>query len=207
MRGFDVLDPGGDARARQNPTVPGRPERHGTEMAGLVVGSGGPAGLEGVAPGAALLPIRIAGWQPDASGGVSVYGRTDQLLAGVELAVDPNADGDAHDAARVALVGVVEPLAAFTDGPLATAVAGAGELGSLVVAAAGNDGPAGPSYGSVGAPGGAPAASRRRDRHATPEPDSARVASRGPALDRLRGAAARRHRRPGARSVRRTSSR
>jgi len=158
LPGLDVLDPGGDASARQNPTAPGRPERHGTEMAGLVVGSGGPAGLAGVAPGASLLPIRIAGWQPDTSGGVSIYGRTDQLLAGIELAVDPNEDGDAHDAARVALVGVVEPFAAFTDGPLAAAAAGASALDSLVIAAAGNDGPAGPAYGSVGGPGGAPAA-------------------------------------------------
>ena len=158
IQGFDVLDPGGDASARQNPTAPGRPERHGTEMAGLVAGSGGPDGLEGVAPGAALLPIRVAGWQPDTSGGVSVYGRTDQLLAGLELAVDPNEDGDAHDAARIALVGVVEPFAAFTDGPLAAAAAGASALDSLVVAPAGNDGPAGPAYGSIGGPGGAPAA-------------------------------------------------
>ena len=82
LPGLDVLDPGGDASARQNPTAPGRPERHGTEMAGLVVGTGGPVGLAGVAPGASLLPIRVAGWQPDTSGGVSVYGRTDQLLAG-----------------------------------------------------------------------------------------------------------------------------
>ena len=158
LRGLDVLDPGGNASARQNPTSPGRPERHGTEMAGLVAGSGGPAGLEGVAPGVALLPIRVAGWQPDTTGGVSVYGRTDQLLAGIELAVDPNEDGDAHDAARVQLVGVVEPFAAFTDGPLAAAAAGAAALDSLVVAPAGNDGPAGPAYGSVGGPGGAPAA-------------------------------------------------
>ena len=127
-------------------------------MAGLVVGSGGPDELEGVAPGASLLPIRVAGWQPDTSGGVSVYGRTDQLLAGLELAVDPNEDGDAHDAARIALVGVVEPFAAFTDGPLAAAAAGASALDSLVVAPAGNDGPAGPAYGSIGGPGGAPAA-------------------------------------------------
>ena len=158
LPGIDVLDPGGDASARQNPTAPGRPERHGTEMAGLVVGSGGPAGLEGTAPEASLLPIRVAGWQPDASGGVSIYGRTDQLLAGIELAVDPNEDGDAHDAARVALVGLVEPFAAFTDGPLAAAAAGASALDSLVVAPAGNDGPAGPAYGSIGGPGGAPAA-------------------------------------------------
>ena len=153
-----MLDPGGDASARQNPTVAGRPERHGTEMAGLVAGSNGPAGLHGVAPGAALLPIRVAGWQPDTSGGVSVYGRTDQVLAGIELAVDPNEDGDAHDAARITLVGVVEPFAAFADGPLAAAAAGALALDSLVVTAAGNDGPAGPAYGSIGGPGGAPAA-------------------------------------------------
>ncbi len=158
VRGLDVLDPGGDASARQNPTAPGRPERHGTEMAGLVAGSNGPAGLHGVAPGVALLPIRVAGWQPDTSGGVSVYGRTDQVLAGIELAVDPNEDGDAHDAARVTLVGVVEPFAAFADGPLAAAAAGALALDSLVVTAAGNDGPAGPAYGSIGGPGGAPAA-------------------------------------------------
>lgn len=157
LPGYDILDPGGDASARQNPTVPGRPERHGTEMAGLLVGTGGPEGLVGVAPGASLLPIRVAGWQPDATGGVAVYGRTDQVLAGLELAVDPNEDGDAHDAARVAVVGVVEPFAAFTDGPLEAAAAGARALDSLVVAPAGNDGPAGPSYGSIGGPGGAPA--------------------------------------------------
>ena len=58
----------------------------------------------------------------------------------------------------MALVGVVEPFAAFTDGPLAAAAAGASTLDTLVVAAAGNDGPAGPAYGSVGGPGGAPAA-------------------------------------------------
>ena len=155
LPGIDELDPGSDASAEQNPTQPGRPERHGTELAGLVVGNRGPQGLHGVAPGASLLPIRVAGWQPDAEGGVSVYGRSDQLLAGLEAAVDPNADGDAHDAARVALVGVVEPFASFPDGPLARGASGALALGTLVVAPAGNDGPAGPGYGSVAAPGGA----------------------------------------------------
>ena len=158
LPGFDVLDPGSDGSAKQNPTTPGRPERHGTEVAGLIVGKRGPAGLQGVAPGAQLLPIRVAGWQPDASGGVAVYGRTDQILAGLELAVDPNEDGDAHDAARAVLVGVVEPFAAFAQSPLARAAEGALALDTLVVAPAGNDGPAGPSFGSVGGPGGAPAA-------------------------------------------------
>ena len=127
-------------------------------MAGLLVGAGGPAGVTGVAPAATVLPLRVAGWQPDARGDYAVYSRTDQLLAGLERAVDPDGNGDAHDAARIALVPLVEPFAAFTDGPLARAVDGALRLDTLVVAAAGNDGPAGPAFGSVGGPAGAPSA-------------------------------------------------
>ncbi len=150
--GIDILDPTSDASAQQNPTQAGRPERHGTELAGLVVGDHGPAGLHGVAPGATLLPIRVAGWQPDADGGVSIYGRTDQLLAGLEAAIDPDTDGDTHDSARVGLVGLVEPYSSFPDAPLARAARGALTLGMLVVAPSGNDGPGGPGFGSVGAP-------------------------------------------------------
>ena len=152
LPGIDIVDPGALAEPGESSTEAGRLERHGTELAGLVVGRDGPAGLNGVAPGALLRPIRVAGWQPDAAGGVSVYARTDQVLAGLEAAVDPNRDGDAHDAARIALVGLVEPFAAFADAPLARAAAGSLVLDMLVVAAAGNDGPAGPAYGSVGAP-------------------------------------------------------
>jgi subtilisin family serine protease len=155
--GIDIVG-GAEALAAPRPDEPAELEQHGTELAGLVVGSGGPGALAGVAPGATILPIRVAGWQRDASAGWAVYARTDQVLAGLERAVDPNADGDAHDAARVALVGVAEPFAAFADGPLARAAAGATRLDTLVVAPAGNDGPAGPGYGSVAGPGGAPAA-------------------------------------------------
>ena len=158
LPGIDVLDPTAGAVAQPNPLVPGSFEAHATELAGLVAGSNGPAGLHGVAPGASILPIRVAGWQPDVTGGVAVYGRTDQLLAGIEASVDPDANGDAHDAARIALVGVVEPDAAFADGPLALAGAGAQALDTIVVAPAGNDGPAGPSFGTISGPGGAPAA-------------------------------------------------
>lgn len=154
--GIDIVGGGAEALAAPHPDEPAELERHGTEMAGLLVGSGGPGALAGVAPGASLLPIRVAGWQRDASARWAVYGRTDQILAGLERAVDPNSDGDAHDAARVALVGVAEPFAAFTDGPLARATAGAMRLDTLVVTPVGNDGPAGPGYGSVGGPGGAP---------------------------------------------------
>src|SRR5256714_632173 len=155
--GVDIVGGDAGALAAPQPDTPAELERHGTEMAGLLVGSGGPGALAGVAPGATVLPIRVAGWQRDASANWAVYGRTDQVLAGLERAVDPNGDGDAHDAARVALIGVAEPFAGFADGPLARAAAGATRLDTLVVAPAGNDGPAGPGYGSVAGPGGSPA--------------------------------------------------
>jgi subtilisin family serine protease len=158
VAGVDVINPGSGGIAQPHPTIPGRPERHGTELAGIVTGSEGPDGLHGIAPGASILPVRIAGWQANAEGGYTVYSRTDQILAGLEAAVDPNDDGDAHDAARIALVGVVEPYAAFPDGPLARAVSGAATLDTLTIVPAGNDGRAGPGYGSIAGPGGAPAA-------------------------------------------------
>ncbi len=158
LDGFDVVGGTVDARPHAKPTAPSELERHGTELAGLIVGTGGPGGVSGVAPAATILPVRVAGWQTDARGGYTIYSRTDQLLAGLERAVDPNGDGDAHDAARVALVPLVEPFAAFGDGPLARASQGALRLDTLVVAAAGNDGPAGPAFGSIGGPAGARAA-------------------------------------------------
>ena len=158
--GINVVDPEvrSGAPAVPDPGEPSRREDHGTEMAGLLVGAGGPGGISGVATGASVLPIRVAGWQLDQTGEWAVYARTDQLIAGLERAVDPNLDGDAHDAARIALVGVAAPYAAFADSPEARAVKGALQLDTLVVAPAGNDGPAGPGYGSIASPGGAPAA-------------------------------------------------
>jgi subtilisin family serine protease len=153
--GSDVVSGAGPGVAQPNPSAPTDFERHGTEMAGVLVGHGGPYGLEGIAPGATVLPLRVAGWQHDDSGGWAVYGRSDQLIAGLEEAVDPNGDGDAHDAARVALVGLAEPYISFSDAPEARAVDGALALDTLVVAPAGNDLPAGPAFGSISGPGGA----------------------------------------------------
>ena len=155
LEGVDILENDDLASARANPDEPSELERHGTQLAGLVVGSGGPGGLTGLAENATLLPIRVAGWQQDLAGRWAVYSRTDQLIAGLERAVDPNGDGNALDAARIAIVGVAEPYAAFEDSPAARAVAGALALDTLVVAPAGNDGPAGPRYGSISGPGGA----------------------------------------------------
>ena len=150
--GLDVVGDDPEAGAAPNPDNRSELERHGTQLAGIIVG---PAALGGVAPGASILPIRVAGWQRDTSGAYQVYGRTDQLIAGLERAVDPNHDGDAHDAARIALVGVSAPLAGFADGPEARAVSGAAALDTLVVAPAGNDGSSGQVQGTIGSPGGA----------------------------------------------------
>ena len=158
LPGIDLVGGDPDTSAAPDPNGSSRLERHGTEMAGILVGAGGPGGVSGIAPGASVLPIRVAGWQPDVTGGSAVYARTDQLIAGLERAVDPNLDGDAHDAARIALIGEAVSYAAFTDSPEARAIQGALQLDTLVVAPAGNDGPAGPAFGSISSPGAAPAA-------------------------------------------------
>jgi subtilisin family serine protease len=155
--GVDVVD-GDDSAAAEAQPETGELERHGTQLAGLVAGAGGPVGLTGIAPRVTILPIRVAGWQRDSRGTFSVYARTDQLIAGLERAVDPNDDGDTHDAARIALVGVAEPFGAFDDSPAAQAVAGALRHDTLVVTPAGNDGPAGVRFGSISGPGGSRAA-------------------------------------------------
>lgn len=158
LSGIDLLNPGSGGVAQPHPTTPGRIERHGTELAGIVAGADGPGGLRGIAPGAALLPVRVGGWQPTADGGFGVYARSDQVLAGLEAAVDPDGDGDCTDAVRIALLGMVEPYASFPGSVLAQGVEGATALDVLVVVPAGNDGRAGPGFGSIAGPGGAPSA-------------------------------------------------
>lgn len=156
--GIDIVGGNPEALAAPKPDDQTQVEQHGTEMAGLLVGGGGPYGLAGVATGASVLPIRVAGWQQDAAGGWSVYARSDQIVAGLESAVDPNGDDDAHDAARIALVALAEPYSAFADDPVGLAAGGALRLDTLVVVPAGNDGPGGPQYGFVSGPGGGAAA-------------------------------------------------
>jgi len=158
LEGVDIVGESEGAVAAPKPDDANERERHGSQLAGLLVGAGGPSGLTGIATGASVIPIRVAGWQRDATGAWALYSRSDQLIAGLERAVDPNGDGDAHDAARVALVGVTERFAAFSAGPSARAASGALRLDTLVVTPAGNDGPAGPGFGNVSGPGGAPAA-------------------------------------------------
>ena len=144
-RGFDLVRGHALAAAEANPNDAAQLELHGTRMAGLVLR---------VAPRARILPLRVLGWEATESG-YAVVGRGDRLIAGLERAVDPNGDGVTTDAVPIALAPVVEPFAAFADGPESRAVTGATELGTLVVAPAGNDGDGGVGFGSVGVPGAA----------------------------------------------------
>src|SRR5919201_6110486 len=144
--GVDLVGRSPTADAKSSPDDPTEVEAHGTAVASVVLRA---------APEATIVPLRVAGWQRDVNRRWVVFARTDQILAGLERAVDLNSDGDAADAARVALVALAEPFAAFADDPLARACAGAEGLGTLVVAPAGHDGPAEAVFGSVGGPGAA----------------------------------------------------
>jgi hypothetical protein len=131
-------------------TRPGPRERHGTQVAQVLAQALGPRA-------GSILAIRVAGLQPDPStGGRIEVGTTDQLLAGLERAVDPNGDGDTSDHVPVALVGVNSPYSGFGDSPDAVAAGAARALGTLVVAPAGNEGRGGGILGTVGSPAAAP---------------------------------------------------
>ena len=118
-------------RRRRDPRG-GRRETSGTALAGILV-----------AAGERVLPIRVAGLQPATQGaGLEDVAISDQLLAGLERAVDPDGDGATDDHVPVAVVGVNSPYAAFERSPEARAVRGAAGLGTLVVAPAGGEGAA-----------------------------------------------------------------
>ena len=128
-------------------------------MAGLLVGAGGPAGRDRrrARPPPSFRSGSPAGSPTHAAATRSTRAPT-SCSPGSSAPSIPTGTVTPTTPARVALVPLVEPFAAFTDGPLARAVDGALRLDTLVVAAAGNDGPAGPAFGSVGGPAGAPAA-------------------------------------------------
>ena len=196
-RGFDALERDDDPAPGSDPRAPRRRETTGTALAGIVA-----------AAGERVLSVRVAGYGGAAA--PEIHGTTDALLLGLERAVDPDGDGAADDAVRVALVGVNAPYAGFGDSPEAQAARGAAKLGTLVVAPAGNEGPARPPQrrrrlaggGAVGAGGGRDGGRRRRragrrdDRraHAAARRGARRRAARG----RAAGRPGRRHRRGGA---------
>ena len=135
----------------------------GPRWPGILVGAGGPAGVDGVAPGASVLPIRVAGWQPDAIGALG------RLRAHRPADRRARARGRPErrrrrprrraDRARSASPSRTRP---SPTRPRRGRSQGALQLDTLVVAPAGNDGPAGPGFGSISGPGGAPRRAHRR---------------------------------------------
>ncbi|GAA2132498.1 S8 family serine peptidase [Kitasatospora kazusensis] len=131
---------------------------HGTHVAGTAAGLGvtadgkpytgpyhpglDPAGFKvgpGAAPGAKLYAIRVFGCD----------GSTDQLAQALDVAADPNGDGDLSDRLDVVNLSLGSR---FGDPDDADALAAdhLAELGTVVVAAAGNEGD---QYGVGGSPG------------------------------------------------------
>ena len=145
------------------------PLRRSTRLAADFVGGGGNGRISSAEragerisavvrdelPKAHVERFRVAGSQALENGKFQVYGTTDQLLEGLERAVDRDQNGDASDAVPVAVTGLSAPYSGFDRSAIAEAVDGASQLGTLVLAPAGNGGhPDGP-FGSITAPGAA----------------------------------------------------
>ncbi|MFD9130767.1 S8 family serine peptidase, partial [Kitasatospora sp. NPDC059571] len=110
------------------------PYRPGLDPAGFLVGPG-------EAPGAQLYAIRVFGCE----------GSTDQMAQALDLAADPNGDGDLSDRLDVVNLSLGSPFGSPDDAD-ALAVDRLAALGTVVVAAAGNEGDA---YAIGGSPGAA----------------------------------------------------
>ena len=117
-------DPGYDAVDRDRDPRPGatRAARSAARRAGPRWRASSPQAGERV------LPIRIASLRA-AGGAAEASSTTDQIIAGLEHAVDPNGDQDTSDHVPVALIGVNAPYAGFSDTPEAQAISGAAGLG------------------------------------------------------------------------------
>jgi len=110
---------------------------HGTHVAGIVAANGS---LKGVAPDALLMAYKVL----DRSGS----GSESDVIAGIEMAVDPDGDpltDDGSDIISMSLGGWGDP-----DDPLSQAVDSAVNYGTVVVVAAGNSGPSSKTINSPG---------------------------------------------------------
>jgi hypothetical protein len=110
---------------------------HGTHVAGIVAADGT---LRGVAPQAKLMAIKVL----DAWG----YGLFSDVIAGMDLAVDPDGNPNTADGAKIINMSLGGP--GDPDDPVSQAVDNAVAGGTIVVVAAGN---AGPDYDTVDSPG------------------------------------------------------
>lgn len=110
---------------------------HGTHMAGTIGAAGG---VTGVAPATRLMAYKIF----DAQG----KGTTSDILAAIELSLDPDGDPGTQDGAQVINLSLGD--SGYPQDPISQACDNAVLAGAVVVAAAGNSGP---RYGSLLSPG------------------------------------------------------
>jgi subtilisin family serine protease len=110
---------------------------HGTHMAGAIGANGG---VKGVAPGTSLMAYKIF----DANG----KGVTSDILAAIELALDPDGNPATQDSAHVINLSLGD--AGTPNDPLSQACDHAVQSGVVVVVAGGNSGP---RYSSTTSPG------------------------------------------------------
>ena len=120
-----------------NDSDPMDDQGHGTHVSATAAGNGV---LKGVAPDALILAYKVLNSQGS--------GSADDIVAGIDRAVDPNDDGNYSDHADVismSLGGTGSP-----DDTMSQAVDNAVDAGVVVVIAAGNDGPEDSTIGSPG---------------------------------------------------------
>ncbi len=110
---------------------------HGTHVAGIVGASGY---ITGVAPGTSLMAYKIF----DAQG----EGTTSDIIAAIELALDPDSNPSTDDGAHVINLSLGGP--GYPNDPLSQACDNAVAAGAVVVVGAGNSGP---RYQSITSPG------------------------------------------------------
>lgn len=154
--GLDRLIIGGEDLVNGNvgPQAPAErrvEEAHGTQMAGLVLGS---PELRGFAPDRIprLRAYRVVADEV-VDGRTQALARTDRVLAAMDHAADPDNNGDLSDHSSVILLGMAGAGGSGGASPLGQAARSADEIGSVVVAPAGNSGPGSVTgLGTVGAP-------------------------------------------------------
>ncbi|MFO7173817.1 MAG: S8 family serine peptidase, partial [Bacillota bacterium] len=133
--GYDLVgddyDAGSDDPERRIPRPDPDPldaNGHGTHVAATIGGVGVPGKIgPGVAPGVQLYAYKVFGRE----------GSTTMTTAAIEMAMDPNGDGDLSDHVDVINMSLGSPFGEEIEAEVAQAAA---ELGIIVVASAGNNG-------------------------------------------------------------------
>ncbi|WP_158657826.1 S8 family peptidase [Agarilytica rhodophyticola] len=137
IAGYDFV---GDVKGDEGPKPDQDPmdfDGHGTHVAGIAAGNGIEGIIApGIAPGASLMGYKVGSDNEDSD---TDEGFFNKVANAIELAIDPNQDGDMSDSADVINLSLGEP---FGDlfGPATVAIKNAVDSGVSVVLAAGNSG-------------------------------------------------------------------